>query len=289
MLVSLGVKYLDMLQCAGALPLGHNHPVLREAILEYLDSHLPQQALDMSTTAKQAFVSELWNWFPQAFRADAKIQFCSPSGSDAIEAAMKLVRIATGRSTIIAFDGTYPISSYRLSSTCFSVFLRHCGYYIVGGYHGHTAGALAAMGSLGAKAQLKTGALGDVAFFPYPHPDYSPFGISSHSGDQTAELSIKYLERKLADPESGINKPAGIVVECIQGEGGVVPAPVEWLKELRRIATEYDVPLLVIFLFVPFFSKSSLILSLLLCVVFLMKSRAALPAPEPGSHSSTQV
>nr|AAZ91436.1 putative aminotransferase Amo1 [Omphalotus olearius] len=197
------------------LPLGHNHPILRQAILDYVESGLPQQCLDLATTAKAEFVTELWHWLPEKLRPDAKIQFTSPAGTDAVEAAMKLVRIATGRSTIIAFDG---------------------------GYHGHTVGSLAAMGNIDTKSQLKTGVLGDIAFFPYPHPDYSPFGLES--ADQTAQVSAKYLESRLADPDSGITKPAGIIVECIQGEGGVVPAPREWLKALRKIATKFDIPLI---------------------------------------------
>ncbi|KZT18356.1 PLP-dependent transferase, partial [Neolentinus lepideus HHB14362 ss-1] len=212
-----GNKYLDLLQCAGALPLGHNHPIVRQAILDYVDSQLPQQCLDLATTAKTAFVQELWRWIPAPLSSTGKIQFTSPSGSDAVEAAMKLVRIATGRSTIIAFDG---------------------------GYHGHTSGSLAAMGNTDTKSQLKTGALADIAFFPFPHPDKSPFGSSVTDSKVTADLCASLLETKLADPESGMTKPAGIIVECIQGEGGVVPAPREWLKRLRRLATEHDIPLI---------------------------------------------
>src|SRR5215468_4359889 len=90
-----GREIIDCLACAGALPLGHNHPEVRDALIRFLESGHVQQVLDLTTPAKRAFVDELFGMLPATWADRAKIQFCSPSGSDAVEAAMKLVRFAT--------------------------------------------------------------------------------------------------------------------------------------------------------------------------------------------------
>jgi len=209
-----GREVIDCLACAGALPLGHNHPEIRDELLRFITSNHVQQVLDLATPAKFEFVQELFGLLPDEWATRAKIQFCSPSGSDAVEAAMKLVRFATGRQPIIAFRGAY---------------------------HGMTSGALAAMGNLPPKATLVSGA-GGVHFAPYPYRYRCPFGTD---GSDTDHLSIQYLSTLLSDPESGIPKPAAVLVEVIQGEGGCIPASDEWLRALRQLTQQHGIPLVI--------------------------------------------
>jgi len=209
-----GREIIDCLACAGALPLGHNHPEIREALIEFINSGHVQQVLDLTTPAKVEFTRELYSLLPREWARQAKIQFCSPSGSDAVEAAMKLTRFATQRYPIIAFHGAY---------------------------HGMTSGALAAMGNTGPKCGTGM-AVNGVHFAPYPYRYRCPFGTD---GSQTDDLSIQYLSTILNDPESGITKPAAVIVEIVQGEGGCIPASDRWLRELRKLTQEQDIPLVI--------------------------------------------
>ncbi|WP_231886090.1 diaminobutyrate--2-oxoglutarate transaminase [Bordetella ansorpii] len=209
-----GRVFIDCLAGAGTLALGHNHPVITEAIQAVLDSGAPLHTLDLTTPTKDRFMADLFDMLPAGMAADAKVQFCSPSGSDAIEAAMKLVRIATGRAGMVAFSGAY---------------------------HGMTQGALAMMGSLGPKRALH-GIPQNVQFAPYPYDYRCPFGLGGQAG---VRAGLHYLETLLSDPESGVPTPAGVVVEPVQGEGGVIPAPDAWLRGLRDATARHDVPLIV--------------------------------------------
>lgn len=208
-----GREYLDCLSCAGTLALGHNHPFVAERVMEFLKSGHLQQGLDISTPAKYSFIHQLFDILPAAFAKTARVQFCGPTGADTIEAAIKLFKTATGRRSVLAFHG---------------------------GYHGMTAGALALTGNLQAKQHVHT-SLPDVHFLPFPYAYRSPFG----HGDHAETLSLQYIERLLADPESGIPAPAAVIVEAVQGEGGVIPAPASWLQGLREITRNHDIPLVI--------------------------------------------
>src|SRR3954469_14582819 len=97
-----GRRYLDCLSGAGALALGHNHPVVLEAIRAVLDSGAPLQVLDLATPVQDVFTNELFATLPPEFAAHARVQFCGPADTDAVEAALKLVRTATGRDGLLA-------------------------------------------------------------------------------------------------------------------------------------------------------------------------------------------
>ena len=209
-----GREIIDCLACAGALPLGHDHPEIREALIRFLGSGQVYQALDLTTPAKFEFVRELFGMLPDLWVSRAKIQFCSPSGSDAVEAAMKLTRFATGRQPIIAFHGAY---------------------------HGMTGGALAAMGNVSPKSGTVVTA-GNVHFVPYPYRYRCPFGSD---GSATDQLSIQYLRNLLDDPESGIPKPAAVLLEVVQGEGGCIPVSDEWLRAVRTLTRQHEIPLVI--------------------------------------------
>ncbi|MQX64555.1 diaminobutyrate--2-oxoglutarate transaminase [Sinorhizobium meliloti] len=209
-----GRSYLDCLAGAGTLALGHNHPEVIETLQQVLDSGLPLHTLDLTTPVKDRFVADIFGTLPAGLRDEAKIQFCSPSGTDAVEAAIKLAKTATGRTDLVSFRGAY---------------------------HGMSQGSLSLTGSLGPKAsvgQLVPGA----HFFPYPYAYRCPFG---RGGNETATLAAEYFERALRDPEGGINRPAAVILEAVQGEGGVIPAPVEWLRAVRRVTRDLGIPLIV--------------------------------------------
>lgn len=209
-----GHIFLDCLAGSGSLALGHNHPEINQALKEHLDSGFPHQTLDITTPVKCNYIEQVKKFLPSKLSNDCVIQFCGPSGADAVEAAIKLAKKATGRNTMVAFRGAY---------------------------HGMTNGTMGVMGNLGIKSP-RTGLMSDVHFMPFPYSLRCPFGLG---GDEGACASIRYIERLLSDDESGIKKPAAIIVEPIQGEGGVVPAPSFWLRDLRRICDESGILLVL--------------------------------------------
>ena len=208
-----GNRYLDFLCGAGTLALGHNDDEVNRAMMDLIASDAPLHTLDLTTPVKDRFVQTILDNMPGHLAQDAKIQFCSPSGTDATDAAIKLCKTATGRSTVIAFSG---------------------------GYHGMGHGALALTGNLNAKnhvANLMPG----VQFMPYPYSYRCPFGIG---GDAGVDACCAYFERMLKDPESGVTRPAAVIIEPIQGEGGVIPAPAKFLQTVRRVTLELDIPMI---------------------------------------------
>lgn len=209
-----GRTYLDCLAGAGTLALGHNHPEVIASLQDVLASGLPLHTLDLVTPVKDRFVSDIFDTLPAGLREEAKIQFCSPSGTDAVEAAIKLAKTATGRTDVIAFRGAY---------------------------HGMSQGSLSLMGSLGPKAAIGQLVPG-THFFPYPYAYRCPFG---RGGDETATLAAEYFEKALRDPEGGIKLPAAVILEAVQGEGGVIPAPSEWLRKIRAVTRELGIPLIL--------------------------------------------
>ncbi len=209
-----GQLFMDCLAGAGTLALGHNHPVAIEAMRQTLDSGLPLHTLDLTTPVKDRFVEDLFAALPENFARHARIQFCGPTGADGIEAALKLARIATGRKPVMSFSG---------------------------GYHGMTLGTLSLMGNLGPKQALGS-LMADVQFLPYPYDYRCPFGIGGEAG---VDAGLHFIEQLLGDPESGVLPPAAIVVEVVQGEGGVIPAPVRWLQGLRQLTRKHGVALII--------------------------------------------
>ncbi|WP_035812014.1 diaminobutyrate--2-oxoglutarate transaminase family protein [Jiangella gansuensis] len=195
-----GNAYLDCLAGAGALALGHNHPVVVQAIRDALDSGAPLSTLDLPTPVRDGFVTQLFEVLPQHLR-DGRILFCGPSGADAVEAAVKLARTSTGRSGVLAFGGAY---------------------------HGMTQGTLALTGRRSAKEPLGT-LLPDVHHLPFPTAFRSPFGLHDAAG-----MAGRVVEWALADDLSGIAAPAAVIAEPVQGEGGVHPMPAAFAGTVRR-------------------------------------------------------
>ena len=206
-----GNEYLDFLAGAGTLALGHNHSQIISAIKEVLDSGLPLHTLDLTTPMKDAFSAELLSFFP---KDEYVLQFTGPSGADANEAAIKLAKTYTGRGNVIAFSG---------------------------GFHGMTHGALSLTGNLNAKNNVQN-LMAGVQFLPYPHEYRCPLGIG---GEQGAKALTYYFENFIEDVESGVVKPAAVILEAIQGEGGVVPAPIEFLQKIREVTQKHGILMIV--------------------------------------------
>jgi len=183
------------------------------ALRRALDDGLPFQTLDLMTPLKDAFTEALFSTLPPEFATRSRIQFCGPAGTDAVEAAIKLVKTATGKNALLTFTG---------------------------GYHGMSQGALALMGNLTTKTDLG-GLMPGAQFLPFPHAYRCPFGVG---GEETARLSAALIRSSLADPEGGV-APAGMIAELVQGEGGVIPAPDSWTRDIRVITRERGVPLVL--------------------------------------------
>lgn len=200
-----GKEYLDFFAGAGALNYGHNNDKIKAALIDYIAGDNVTHALDMYTVAKREFIRTFQEKILQPRGLDYRIQFSGPTGTNAVEAALKLARKVKGRSGVFSFQG---------------------------GFHGMTLGALAATGNKynrGGAGQDLNG----VTFMPYP------FGFMA-SFD-----TIQYIETVLTDPNSGIVKPAAIILETVQAEGGIVVAPVEWLQRLRKLCDEHDILMIV--------------------------------------------
>jgi diaminobutyrate-2-oxoglutarate transaminase len=202
---SQGGRYLDFLSGCSTLNYGHNHPVLKQALLDYINADGIAHSLDLHTDAKAAFLDELDTTIlkPRGFRY--KAMFTGPTGTNAVEAALKLARKVTGRQLVVAFTN---------------------------GFHGMTLGALACTGNAGKRCG---------AGIPLSHVSHEPFDNYFGADVNTADL----LAQKLRDPSSGLDAPAAILVETVQGEGGLNEASHAWLRQIAAIAKEHGALLIV--------------------------------------------
>ncbi|MGI5366957.1 aminotransferase class III-fold pyridoxal phosphate-dependent enzyme [Streptomyces iakyrus] len=201
-----GRRYLDCLSGAGTLALGHNHPVVLEAIRKVLDSGAPLNAIDLATPAKDAFLTELYRTLPPGLAERARVRFCGPAGSEAVETAYALVRAATGRSGLLAFTGSGRGTTRVLDCTSADTPDTR------------------------------------VARLPYPQDYRCPFGVG---GERGADLAARWTESLLDDRGPGVPLPAGLLVEPVQSEGGVIPAPHTWLRRMRQLTADRSIPLIV--------------------------------------------
>ena len=199
-----GKEYIDFLAGAGALNYGHNNDFIKQQIMGYLAADGVAHGLDMYTSAKKKFLDKFNQVVLSPKKLDYKIQFCGPTGTNAVEAALKLARKITKRPGIFSF---------------------------MGGYHGMTLGSLSVTGNLGVKAGT-IGFSNNVTFMPYPHGFMETFD------------TIEYINSVLNDANSGIEKPAAIIFETVQAEGGIVVAPIEWMQRLRNLCTQHNILLI---------------------------------------------
>lgn len=199
-----GEGYIDFFAGAGALNYGHNNDFMKNRLLDYLTSDRIMHGLDMYTTAKQEFMESFSERILQPKGLNYKLQFCGPTGTNAVEAALKLARKVKKRNGVFAF---------------------------MGGFHGMSLGSL----SITSNNSMRESAgvpLNNVTFIPYN---------STFNGMDT----ILYMEQLLTDTHSGVEKPAAIILETVQAEGGINIADNEWLRELRQLCDDHDILLIV--------------------------------------------
>lgn len=200
-----GREYIDFFAGAGVLNFGHNNPRMKAAVIEYMQDNGVTHSLDLHTRAKRAFIEKFVDTILQPRNMPHKLQFMGPTGTNSVEAALKIARRVTGRREIVAFSH---------------------------GFHGMTLGALACTAN-----QAFRGAAG----IPLENVRHFPFGCEKplgNSGSRTPSDIIEELRALYADTSSGHLPPAAFLIETIQAEGGVNVAEQQWLLDLQNLARE---------------------------------------------------
>jgi diaminobutyrate-2-oxoglutarate transaminase len=199
-----GKRYLDFFAGAGTLNYGHNNPHARKAILNYVQSCGITHALDMATEAKVELIEAFQRIILKPRNLDYRMQFTGPTGTNAVEAAIKLARKTTRRSHVVAFTNAY---------------------------HGHSLGALALTGNRYYHDE-HYGSHNNVSHLPY----------DGYLGNFDTSL---LFEKMLNDPSSGLPIPAAVIVELIQGEGGINVASSQWIQNIARVCRQHGIWLIV--------------------------------------------
>ena len=200
-----GQAYLDFFAGASVLNYGHNHPELKKDLIDYLSADRITHSLDMASVAKREFLETFVKTILEPRHMDYRVQFPGPTGTNTVEAALKLARKVKGREKIMSFTNAF---------------------------HGMTLGSLSVTGN----AFKRSG-----AGLPLTHSDSMPY--SGYFGDEVD--TIEYIDRFLADSGSGMDLPAAAIVETIQAEGGVNIAEAKWLKDLEQLCRKYDMLFIV--------------------------------------------
>lgn len=201
---SEGKEYIDFLGGAGTLNYGHNNPKFKQALVDYINSDGMTHGLDMHTNAKQAFLESFQQRILKPRKMEYRVQFTGPTGTNAVEAALKIARKNAGRHTIVSFTN---------------------------GFHGVTQGSVAVTANQKYKESVG---------MPLPGVQFMPY--DGYLGDFD---TLEYFEKALEDQSSGLGHPAGVIVECIQGEGGLNVASKAWMLRLQEICRRYDMVLIV--------------------------------------------
>jgi diaminobutyrate-2-oxoglutarate transaminase len=200
-----GRSYIDFFCGAGALNYGHNNPYIKQQAIDYLAGEGVLHSLDMHTPAKRHFLETFIEEVLEPKGLDYKVQFPGPTGTNAVEAALKIARRVKGRPLVLAFAG---------------------------GFHGMSLGALAVTSNRDSR-QAAGVPLNFSTFLPYP------------TSETEIQESLAAFELALTDTHSGVDKPAAVIVETVQAEGGINPAQTDWLRALRQGCDEHDVLLIV--------------------------------------------
>jgi diaminobutyrate-2-oxoglutarate transaminase len=200
-----GTQYLDFLAGAGTLNYGHNNPLFKQKLLDYIHEDGITHGLDMHTKAKGNFLNTFNDKILKPRNLDYILQFTGPTGTNAVEAAMKIARNVTGQQNIVTFTN---------------------------GFHGVSLGSLAATGNSHHRDAAGVSLTGTHRM---PYDGYLGDGIDT----------TDYLDKVLSDSSSGINSPAAVIVETVQGEGGINAASFEWLRNLQTVCKKHGVLLIV--------------------------------------------
>lgn len=200
-----GRDYLDFFSGAGALNYGHNNPELLRPLVEYLLSGAIVHSLDMKTVAKRRFLETFHELILKPRKYDYKVMFPGPTGTNSVEAALKLARKVTGRTHILSFTNAF---------------------------HGMTLGSLAVTGN-----SMKRAGAG------VPLTNASSIPYDGFLDGQTSDFL--WLRHALEDSGSGVDKPAAVIVETVQGEGGLRAARATWLQGLAELCRQHGILLIV--------------------------------------------
>lgn len=201
-----GKQYIDFLAGAGTLNYGHNNPKLKQALVDYIASDGIVHGLDMWTRAKRNYLETLEEVILKPRGLDYKVYLPGPTGTNAVEAATRIARLATGRRTVVSFTN---------------------------GFHGVTMGSLAFTGN--SKFREATGGVTPQGGFFMPFDGYLGENVDT----------LDYFEKLLGDKSSGLDYPAAVIIETVQGEGGINVASPEWLKRLETICRDKQILLIV--------------------------------------------
>lgn len=200
-----GNQYLDFLAGAGTLNYGHNNPLFKDTLINYIQNDGITHGLDMHTKAKGEFLEIFNEKILKPRNMEYMVQFTGPTGTNAVEAAMKVARNVTGQQNIVTFTN---------------------------GFHGVSLGALAATGNSHHR---------DAAGVSLTGTHRMPY--DGYLGDNID--TTEYLDKVLSDSSSGINSPAAVIVETVQGEGGINAASIEWLQNLQAVCRKHKILLIV--------------------------------------------
>ncbi|HJC28476.1 MAG TPA: diaminobutyrate--2-oxoglutarate transaminase [Candidatus Dietzia intestinipullorum] len=200
-----GEEYTDFFGGAGALNYGHNDDDMKAALLEYIERDGITHSLDKYTVAKRKFLETFSSTILEPRGLDYKVMFPGPTGTNAVESALKLARKVTGREAIINFTNSF---------------------------HGMTLGSLSVTGN-----SMKRAGAG----IPLVHA--TPMPYDNYFGGVTEDF--QWMERVLLDSGSGMNRPAAVIVECVQGEGGINAARAEWLQALSELCERHEILLII--------------------------------------------
>lgn len=200
-----GKEYIDFFAGAGALNYGHNEERMKKILIDYIQQDGITHSLDMATVAKQHFLETFHEHILKPRHLQYKIMFPGPTGTNAVESALKLARKVTGRETVISFTNAF---------------------------HGMTIGSLAVTGN----AFKRRG-----AGIPLTHSVSMPYDRYFEDDYNT----INYLEQYLEDNGSGLDRPAAIILETVQGEGGINAARMDWLRKIERLCRKWEIVLIV--------------------------------------------
>ena len=195
---SQGRKWLDLLSGAGSLNYGHNHPVLKQALIEYIEANGVVNSLDLHTTAKSEFLRALNDVILGPRGLEYRCQFCGPTGTNVVEAALKLAKKITQRKGVVAFSNSY---------------------------HGMTAGSMAISSSQGRYSS--------EPYFNSERVTFMPF-----EGFTGCEEELKLVRKLLTLKGSGVQPPAAFILELVQCEGGINVPSAEWVREIAALAKD---------------------------------------------------
>lgn len=206
-----GNIFIDFFAGAGVLAVGHCNPFVMEAVKRQHDK--VTHTLDFPTEVRLDLIEKIRDIMPGNLKNKVKIQFGGPTGSDAVEMAIKLAKYNTGRHSIISFEGSY---------------------------HGMTAGANSITSGKFFKEKYIP-LLSEVHFVPYAYCYRCPF---YKTVDNCSLECASFYEHVLEDPHSGVVQPAATIIEPIQGEGGSIIPPDSYIKKIEDISRKYGVPII---------------------------------------------